>query len=188
MKTVVGIALAIILGFAAPALAGDVSAVKAWARATSPANKTGIAFVTLANLGASPDSLTGAATPVAANVEFHAHVHKDGLMKMQPQPKVELAAGQTLEFNPGGLHLMLVDLKSQLKPGQSFPLTLTFAKAGNVDVVVTVEGQGGMDHSIHDGAMHEEHMNDPAHKAMHEEHMKDPAHKAMHDQMHGTGK
>jgi copper(I)-binding protein len=188
MKTVVGIALALLLGLAAPVHAGDVVAANAWARATSAANKTGIAFVTLTNKGGMADSLVAAATPLAAKVEFHSHVHQDGMMKMRQQAEVDLAAGQTLEFTPGGLHLMLVDLKSPLKPGQSFPLTLTFAKAGPVAVAVTVEG-GATDHSSHmDHSKHEEHMKDPAYKAMHEEHMKDPAHKAMHEQMHGSGK
>ena len=183
MKTIMGIVLAVLLGLAGPAMAGDMAATNAWARATSPNATVGIAFVTLT--GSAADTLTAASTPAAAKVEFHRHVQQDGLMKMRQQASVEIAAGQTVAFNPGGLHLMLVDLKAQLKPGQSFPLTLTFAKAGAVTVAVTVEGAGAMDHSTHD---HDQHMADPAYKAMHEEHMKDPAHKAMHDQMHGAGK
>ncbi|MDO8605890.1 MAG: copper chaperone PCu(A)C [Phaeospirillum sp.] len=186
MKTILGIALAMLLGLVGPAVAGDVTVTKGWARATSPNAKVGIAFVTLAATAA--DTLTAAATPASAKVEFHRHVHQDGLMKMQQQATVEIAAGQTVEFNPGGLHLMLVDLKAQLKPGQSFPLTLTFAGAGAVTVTVVVEGAGAMDHSMPDHSMHDQHMADPAYKAMHDEHMKDPAHKAMHDQMHGAGK
>ncbi|TAN67709.1 MAG: copper chaperone PCu(A)C [Magnetospirillum sp.] len=187
MKTILGIALALLLGLADPVIAGDMAVTNAWARATSPNTTVGIAFVTLA--ASTADTLVTASTPAAAKVEFHRHVHQDGLMKMQQQPTVEVAAGQPLEFNPGGLHLMLIGLKEQLKPGRSFPLTLTFAKAGAVTVTVAVEGPGAMAPTMMmDHSMHDQHMADPAYKAMHEEHMKDPAHKAMHDQMHGTGK
>jgi copper(I)-binding protein len=190
MKSVLGIVVALLLGAAAlPAQAGDVTAVKAWARATSPDNRIGIAFVTLGNAGSTADSLIAAETPLAGKVEFHSHVHMDGLMKMRQQASVDLAPGQTVVFSPGGLHLMLLDLKGQLKPGQTFPVTLSFAKAGAIAVTVTVEGAGAMDQSQHmDHSRHDEHMKDPAYKAMHEQHMKDPEHKAMHDRMHGPGK
>lgn len=183
MKPFLGIALAVLVGLALPAQAGEIAAGKAWARPTSAANQTGMAFLTLDNAGRGADSLIGASSPVAAKVEFHAHQHQDGLMKMQPQPSVELPAGQSVAFNPGGLHLMLVGLKAPLVAGQSFPVTLLFAKSGPVSVTVTVDGGGAMDHSMHHGGM-----DDAAHKAMHDEHMKDPAHKAMHEQMHGPGK
>lgn len=189
MKTVMGIALALLLGGIAPAIAADMAATNAWARATSPDNRIGIAFVTLTNTGVADDTLTSAATPVAGRVEFHSHVHQDGLMKMRQQDRVTVAAGQSLTFSPSGLHLMLQDLKGQLKPGQTFPLTLTFARAGGIAVTVAVEGAGAMDHSQHmDPSRHDEHMKDPAYKTMHEEHMKDPEHKAMHDRMHGPAK
>ncbi|CAA7627576.1 copper chaperone PCu(A)C [Magnetospirillum sp. SS-4] len=195
MKTVLGIALALLLGTAAPAIAGDIAATDAWARATSADTRIGIAFVTLANAGTAADSLVAATTPAAGRIEFHAHVHQDGLMKMRRQDKVDLAAGQTVRFAPGGLHLMLHDLKGQLRPGQSFPLTLTFAAAGDVSVTVTVEGAGAMnrskpmdhDHPM-DPSMHDERMKDPAYRTMHEQHMTDPEHKAMHDRMHGPAK
>lgn len=189
MKTVLGIALALLLAVSLPAEAaeiktGAITVTQAWARATSAANTVGIAFVTLGNSGTEAETLTAAASPVAARVEFHRHVHADGMMKMQPQQTVDVAAGKRVEFNPGGLHLMLVDLKQQLKPGLTFPLTLTFAKAGAVTVDVTVEGAGAAAPAAMDHSMHDAHMADPAYKSMHEEHMKDPAHKAMHDQMH----
>ncbi len=189
MKTVMGIALALLLGGIVPAGAADMAATNAWARATSPDNRVGIAFVTLVNAGGADDTLIAASTPVAGRVEFHSHVHQDGLMKMRQQDKVSVAAGQNLTFSPSGLHLMLQDLKGQLKPGQTFPLTLTFAKAGGIAVTVAVEGAGAMDHSQHmDHSRHDEHMKDPAYKTMHEDHMKDPEHKAMHDRMHGPAK
>ncbi|MBI3444240.1 MAG: copper chaperone PCu(A)C [Magnetospirillum sp.] len=196
MKTVLGIALLLVTVILAPAQAADSSApvpvavTEAWARASGPNTPTGIAFVTLSNGAAVTDRLVAASTPVAAKVEFHSHVAADGMMKMRQQAWVELPAGGKVRFSPSGLHLMLVDLKAPLVNGRTFPLTLTFEKSAPVTVTIAVGAPGapGPEMSVHDHAMHDEHMNDPAHKAMHDEHMKDPDHKAMHEMMHGPGK
>jgi len=196
MKTVLGIALALALGWgqAASAAEPSIRATEAWARATGPDTKVGMAFVTLANTGAEADRLVSASTPAAAKVEFHRHVHADGAMKMQRQDSIELPPGAAIRFNPGGLHVMLDGLKARLTAGQSVPLTLTFAKSAPLTVPVTVVAQGApppgaaATQGEHDHSMHDQHMQDPAHKAMHEEHMKDPDHRAMHERMHGPAK
>lgn len=196
MKTVLGIALALALGWGQAASAAEptVRATEAWARATGPDTPVGMAFVTLTNTGAEADRLVSASTPAAAKVEFHRHVPADGAMKMQRQDSIELAPGAAVRFSPGGLHLMLDGLKARLIAGQSVALTLTFAKSAPLTVPVTVIAQGAappgtaMPHDEHDPSMHEQHMQDPAHKAMHEEHMKDADHRAMHERMHGVTK
>jgi copper(I)-binding protein len=65
-------------------------------------------------------------------------------MKMRPLPAVDIKAGGQAELKPGGMHIMLVGLAAPLKEGQTFPLTLTFEKAGKVEVTVTVEKAGAM--------------------------------------------
>ena len=55
---------------------------------------------------------------------------------------VDVPAGGKTALEPGGLHVMLIGLKAPLKEGDKFPLTLTFAKAGKVDVEVIVEKPG----------------------------------------------
>ena len=70
---------------------------------------------------------------------------------------IELAPGATVALKPGGYHIMLIDLKQKLDEGRHIPLTLTFAKAGSIDVEVDVEkksseqghGVTGMDPSMH---------------------------------------
>jgi periplasmic copper chaperone A len=52
--------------------------------------------------------------------------------------------GGTLEMKPSGMHIMLMDLKGGLKLGQQFPLTITFEKAGTVEVPVKVGKPGAM--------------------------------------------
>jgi copper(I)-binding protein len=58
---------------------------------------------------------------------------------MVRQDYVEVPAGADLSFAPGGYHVMLMGLKQELKPGDSFPLMLTFEKAGQVTLQVAVK-------------------------------------------------
>jgi hypothetical protein len=121
----------------------------AWARATAATAKTGAAYLTIANKGASDDRLVAAATPAAAKAELHVTSMDGAVMKMRPIAAVDIKAGAQAEFKPGGMHIMLVDLAAPLKVGQSFALTLTFEKAGRVETTVTVEKPGAMgDHAM----------------------------------------
>lgn len=194
MKRILGIAIALSLGLSAAAGAAEpqVKAADAWARATGPDTKVGMAFVTLTNPAAAADRLVGASSPAAGRVEFHRHVHADGAMKMQRQDAVELPPGTAVRFSPAGLHVMLDGLSARLVAGQSFPLTLTFANSAPVTVPVIVVAQGAappapqaMPEHMPGQMMHGDHAHDPA---MHEEHMKDPEHRAMHERMHGPAK
>ncbi len=68
---------------------------------------------------------------------------KDGVMTMRPIAKgVAIAPGKSVSFAPGGFHLMLMGLKAPLKQGDKVPLTLTFAKAGTVNIALDVQGIG----------------------------------------------
>jgi copper(I)-binding protein len=63
---------------------------------------------------------------------------------MRPVEAVEVTPGESTVLKPGGLHVMLMGLKAPLKKGKIFTLTLTFEKAGSVDVAVEVQGPGTM--------------------------------------------
>lgn len=136
-------ALAIAL-FALPAVAraqtATVSAEHAWARATAPSAMTGGAFLTLSTTA--PDAVVSASSPVAGMVELHQTVAENGVMKMLPVPALKLAPGSPVELKPGGYHIMLMHLKTQLKQGNTFPLTLTFEHAPPVTVQVMIEAPG----------------------------------------------
>lgn len=109
-----------------------------WARATAGAARTGAAYMTIQNDGATADRLVAAASPIAGSVELHAHLKDGDVMRMRPVMAVEVAPGEPAVLQPGGLHVMLLDLKGPLKDGESFPLTLTFEKAGKVTVSVAI--------------------------------------------------
>jgi copper(I)-binding protein len=67
----------------------------------------------------------------------------NGVMKMRPLAKgIEIKPGQTVEFRPGGNHVMFMGLRQGLVQGRPIKATLTFEKAGKVDVTFAVEGIG----------------------------------------------
>ncbi|MCR6629069.1 MAG: copper chaperone PCu(A)C [Magnetospirillum sp.] len=184
MKTLLGTVLALALAAAAlPAAAGDaklgaLEIKDAWARATPPKAPAGGAFLTVTNTGAAADTLLSVSAPVAKTVELHTHIVQGDVMRMVPVKAIEVPAGGSVALAPGGYHVMLIGLEQPLKEGASFPLELTFAQAGKVTVTVEVQALGAMG-PAHGGMVH-----DPA---AHQQHMQDPAHKAMHEKMHGSG-
>jgi len=119
--------------------AGTLHIDHPWSRALPAVAKTGAVYLVIANHGEHADTLQGADTPVAGKVEMHEHVHQDGLMKMQQVADLPIAAGESLAFQPGGYHLMLFNLTKPLTAGEHFPLTLHFANAGDVEVVVNIQ-------------------------------------------------
>lgn len=100
----------------------QVTVKDAWVRATVPQQKATGAFM---QLQAAKDSkLVSASSPLTPAVEVHEMAMQDNVMKMRQVPSVELPAGKTVELKPGGYHVMLMDLKQQVKEGDSVPLTL----------------------------------------------------------------
>ena len=108
----------------------------AWARATVPNQSATGAFM---RLTAQKDVvLTGASSPVAGIVEVHEMTMDKDVMRMRAAGRVPLKAGQTIELKSGGLHIMMMDLKKQIKAGESVPLTLSFKAAdGTLSTVET---------------------------------------------------
>jgi copper(I)-binding protein len=138
-------ALIRIAGDAMPmAKAGDIQVLQPFARAT-PA-KVGGVFLTLKNAGGTADKLVKAASPVAETVELHTHIKDGDAMRMRAVENIPVPAHGQTALEPGGYHVMLIGLKQTLKEGTSFPLTLTFEKAGTVTLNVPVQkaGSSGM--------------------------------------------
>ena len=129
--------------------AGDITADHPWARATAGQAPNGAAYMTLVNKGAEADYLTAASAAVSDRVELHTTLMNDGVMQMREVKRIEVAPGSSTALEPGGFHVMLIGLKAPLKEGETFPLTLTFEKAGTLEVQVLVEGVGAMEHDSH---------------------------------------
>ena len=117
---------------AAPVRAAEsersVKVTNAWVRAPAPGQKTAAAYVELTS--SSSAALVAAGSPAARAVEIHSSAVEGGIMRMRAVPRVELPAGKTVKLAPGGLHLMLIDLKQPLKAGGKVPLTLSVQPSG----------------------------------------------------------
>ena len=116
---------------------GDLTIQHAWSRATIGAARPAVFYVEITNAGAD-DALTGISTPAAAMPMLHETVVTDGIASMPHAMSVPVPAGQTVKLSPGGYHGMLMQLTGALKEGDSFPVTLSFEKAGEVTVDVEV--------------------------------------------------
>jgi copper(I)-binding protein len=104
----------------------SVSIADPYVRATPPGQPNSAAFMTLTNASPLPRALVSATSPAAKTVELHTHVKEDGIMRMRQVERIEIPAGQTVTLAPGGLHVMLIGLEKELKPGVSVDLSLSF--------------------------------------------------------------
>jgi copper(I)-binding protein len=144
-----------ILSLAAQALASDVMVMKPYARASAtPAAKAGAVYMTIVNHGAGADRLIAVAADVSKTAHLHESVDEGGVASMRAVDALDIGPHGEVQLAPGGLHVMLLDLKQPLKQGAHFNLTLTFEKAGPVVVDVPVGGvaEGADAHQDHDAA------------------------------------
>lgn len=111
-----------------------------WSPATPNGAATAAAYMSIENHGRSDDRLLGGSVPVAAKVEVHAMSMANGIMSMHAlSDGLKIPAGMTVNLEPNAnYHLMISGLKSALKDGTKLPLTLHFAKAGDVHVEIPV--------------------------------------------------
>ena len=137
------LALGLLAPFVTHAVAqpSTIRAEQPWARATAPRQTVGGVYVTLT----SPvdDRLLGARSPVAGHAEVHEMTMEGNVMRMRELTGgLRLPAGQAVALAPGGLHVMLVDLKQPLAAGQVIPVQLRFEHAPQVDLQVRVAPVG----------------------------------------------
>lgn len=142
---------------AAPAAVtlGNLELTGPFTRATLPNAPVAGGFVTITNKGEA-DRLLSATSPISDVVQLHEMKMEGDVMKMnEVAGGIEIPAGGTVTLAPGGLHIMFMGLKERLIEGGSVPVTLTFEKAGTVQIELSVEGiaakDAGMDHAQHGG-------------------------------------
>ncbi|MDG4555153.1 MAG: copper chaperone PCu(A)C [Candidatus Competibacter sp.] len=130
----------ILLAFGAAAFAADGNPLRIeqpWAAETPPAARVGAAYLSIVN-GGEADRLLGAKAEVARHVELHRTAMEGHMMRMRQVEALEIPGGTTTVLEPGGIHIMLIDLKQPLRAGQNVPLTLEFEKAGALQVQVPI--------------------------------------------------
>ena len=79
------------------------------------------------------------APAVSDRVEIHTHESEDGVMRMLKLDELKIPAQSTLNFQGTKLHLMLMDMKRELKVGDSYPLTLKLKKEEGSLIPIEVE-------------------------------------------------
>jgi copper(I)-binding protein len=116
-----------------------------YARPTPPGARSGAVYFVVRNLGNGPERLLRVASPVAGTVELHTMSMDGTVMRMRPVSALDIPPGSRVTLGSGGHHVMLSGLVRPLAVGDRIPLTLTFDKAGSVDVTATVETAGSAD-------------------------------------------
>ncbi|MEO9575235.1 MAG: copper chaperone PCu(A)C [Tateyamaria sp.] len=139
--------------FALPAFADGIMVMDPYARAASPAAKSGAAFMTLHNMSQQDDRLIAVRTDAAKRVELHTHKETgDGIMQMmEVEDGFPVAAGEMIQLKRGGEHVMLMGLTGPLEQGADISVTLVFETAGEVEVSIPVDNERAPGAGAHGG-------------------------------------
>jgi copper(I)-binding protein len=117
----------------------------AWVRLPAVSGRPGAAYFTVKG-GAQATSLVAVSSPAAIRTEIHEMKHDGKMMTMAPIKDVAIAAGEKIEFKPGGKHIMLYDLSPSIRAGGTIPLRLSFADGKTVEVNADVRAAGDAAH------------------------------------------
>jgi copper(I)-binding protein len=129
---------ALVLAIGSPAF-GEVVASEAWTRATAP-NAAGVGYLVLTNKGSEDAKLLKIVSPVSDKVTIHrSSIDNTGVSRMWAVARLQLAPGETVRFEPNGLHIMFSNLKAPFAVGQKIPLQLTFEGEPEFTVMLEVQ-------------------------------------------------
>lgn len=122
---------------------GSLTIRDPWSRATPSGAQVAGGYMTVINNGAVLDRLIRGTAAMAGGFQVHQMTERDGVMTMRPLPSgLEIKPGESVMLKPGGLHVMFTGLKVRPKQGERFKGTLTFERAGSVEVEYVVQGIG----------------------------------------------
>ena len=147
LRTIRAAAAAALL-FVTPAFAhdgdihvGPINISSPFSRATLPNAPVGGGFLTIENTGTEDDRLVSATSSIAKDTQIHEMAMEGDVMKMRHLGEgLVIPAGETVELAPGSLHIMFMGLNGAFVEGETVTVTLTFEKAGTVDVELPVLG------------------------------------------------
>jgi copper(I)-binding protein len=108
------------------AAADNVSVQDPYVRLAPPNAPATGAFMVIKNNGDKDVKVVKADNPASKVTELHTHINDGGVMKMRPVPSIEVKAKGEAVLKPGGLHVMMIDLKAPMKEGDIVPITLSF--------------------------------------------------------------
>lgn len=152
--------LFLLLTISASSWAGPISIENAYIRLLPPTQSITGAFMVLKNTSQSDVALVHVQTDISRLAELHTHLQENGMMRMRQLEKINIPANASTELQPGGYHIMLIDLKSPLTLGQKVSLSLEFDDGSREQIQAEVKNiMAGMSN------MNMEH-NDMNHKKM----------------------
>lgn len=132
--------------------ASQITVTDPWVKAAKTAEMTA-AFGTIANTGSSDVTVVSASTDASTMVQLHETVMTDGQMQMQEKDGgFVIPAGGSLELAPGGNHIMLMGLSSDLQPGADLAITLSFADGSTATMDAVVKNYSGANENYDDGS------------------------------------
>ncbi|HSK87445.1 MAG TPA: copper chaperone PCu(A)C, partial [Anaerolineales bacterium] len=137
MKRILVVFLAILFLLGACAPAGGIEVREAWARPAAQGENGAIYFV-IRNQAREADELTGVSSGIAEAVEMHESRMDGDVMQMHQLASVSLQGDEEVTFEPGGLHIMLIGLKKDLKIGDEIEVTLHFKNFEETNLLVPV--------------------------------------------------
>ena len=115
-----------------------------WSRATPKGASVAGGYMKITNTGSAPDRLVGGATEAAKKFEIHEMKMDGSVMKMRELTDgLEIPPGGTIELKPGSFHVMMTGVTKPFVKGERVKASLTFEKAGKVDIEFTVDALGG---------------------------------------------
>lgn len=114
-----------------------ISISDAWVAVTPNGATVGAGYMTISNVGPA-DTLVSASSPRAQSVELHEMSMDGNVMRMRPVASFTVPADGAVSLTPNGLHLMLTGLSGPLVAGESVPVTLTFERAGAIEISLPV--------------------------------------------------
>lgn len=118
--------------------AGDITIGHPWMTPMEPGQTSAEAYMSFLNNGEQEDALISVTTPVAEKVEIINVIKENGQNKSNTLNNLALAHDRPTPMRPGGMHLLMSGIQKPLMEKDRFPMTLTFAKAGKVDVEIIV--------------------------------------------------
>ena len=141
---------ALLIGAASlPAWAANISVTDAWARATMPGQPVSGAYM---QIQSDADArLVGVSSPAVPRVEVHEMKMDGDVMHMREVKAIDLPKGKTVSLEPGGFHIMLMNLPKPIAAGDIIPLILTVESGGKRQ---TVEVKAEARSPMGGGAMH----------------------------------
>lgn len=118
---------------------GDLDLSRGVVKGMLPGQAVAGGFLSIKNGGSADDRLVSVSSPIADHVEIHEMSMQGEVMKMRPlKDGLPVKAGETVELQPGGFHLMFMGVKQPVRAGESVKATFTFEKAGAVDLDLPV--------------------------------------------------